>query len=42
MYFMSDASVDVSGQLPDYSIFDLFVCFLVPRHVFSTIYVVFN
>ena len=33
----SDAPVGMSWQLPDYSIFDLFVCFLVPNYVFSTI-----
>ena len=37
MYFMSDAPVGISWQLPDYSIFDRFVCFLVPNYVFSRI-----
>ena len=40
MYVMSDAAVGMSWQIPDYSIFDLFVCFLVPNYVFSTM--VFN
>ena len=34
MYFISDAPVGMSWQLPDYSIFDLFVCFLVPNYLF--------
>ena len=37
MYFMSDAPVGMSWQLPDDSIFGLFICFLVPNYVFSTI-----
>ena len=28
IYYMSDAPVGVSWQLPDYSIFGAFVCFL--------------
>ena len=36
MYFMSDAPVSMCWQLPDYSIFDLFVCFLVHNYVFLT------
>ena len=39
MYSMSDAPVGMSWQLPDYSIFDLF---MFPNYVFSTIEVVFN
>ena len=42
MYFMSEAPVGVSWQLPDYSIFNLFVCFSVSNYVFSTIKLVFN
>ena len=37
MYYMSDVPVAMSWQLPDYSIFNAFVCFLVPNYVFSTI-----
>ena len=35
MYFMSHAPVGMSWQLPDYSIFGLFICFLVPNYVFQ-------
>ena len=34
---MSDAPVGMSWQLPDYSMFGLFICFLVLNYVFSTI-----
>ena len=37
MYFMSDAPVGMSWKLPDDSIYDVFICFLVPNYVFSTI-----
>ena len=35
--FMSDAPVGMSWQLPDYYIFGLFICFVIPNYVFSTI-----
>ena len=34
MYFMSHAPIGVSWQLPDYSLFCLLACFLVPNDVF--------
>ena len=36
MHCMSDASVGMSWQLPDYSMFGLFVCLTVSNNVFST------
>ena len=35
--YLSDSSVYVSWMLPDYSIFGIFVCFIVVICVFSTI-----
>ena len=34
MYFMYDAPIGVSWQLPDYSLFCIFACFLVPNYIF--------
>ena len=35
IYFISDTPVGVSWQLPDYSLFGLLACFLVPNYVFQ-------
>ena len=35
MYFMPDTLVSISWLLPDYSIFNPFICFRVPNYVFS-------
>ena len=37
MYFMSDTPIGMSWHIPDYSIFGILGCFLVPNYVFSTI-----
>ena len=39
IYYMPDTPVGMFGQLPNYSIFGTFVCFLVAIYVFSTIQV---